>query len=614
MRNKKNKKALVYNIILLLVAFASLTSGIIIINQKQGSLGEVEIGEKQTKIMDSYQEGEKIIYQIEKLGEYNFYKNVIELNKQAGWDKSDCDKYNGINMWTKKQEDDHHKVRKCFPIEYNGDDERKEDISNLKKEFSKTFNKRFNKFLEKEGFEVDNHEFDIKEINETDFSDNTKKKIKFNAKATNPITINIDTLVIQKKTVDEDKNKDIIHKRKFDYAWPVDDGELVSCYGYYGYAKSPNDGIKISVNTGSIVVAVEKGIVFDIGYFCYNDFECDSEHGNFIVIKHEEEDLYTAYTHLSEIGVTEGLPVNKGETIANSNKELGFYVYDNYNDVLKGRGKSPLCYLQEYGMKIKNDGCKSKYNSDTVSKSSYNLLKECENHGLIEIKNNYLEKKEKRENIYKIKPSFSVIVDYNLDDYRKAVNFSNYLLENCSYDNFVKVCIDIINKKEYEEKIKIGTCNEKIKKMSDNFYKERMVNFCYKSDKKFIFGEIPDIDFSLYVPDNAAPIEITDTELNYRKISNYNYIEITWTTLANKGIKDVKSYNIYRSNVPFTDVREAEIINVIRDSNENYYSDELVQPGFTYYYAVVAEDIFDNQLQELSRDAVKSIKIPITTT
>ena len=87
--------------------------------------------------------------------------------------------------------------------------------------------------------------------------------------------------------------------------WPVR-GRVVSKYGA-GNGKS-NDGIDISVPEGTPIKAAENGVVIYAG-------DGLKEFGNTVLVRHENG-LVTVYGHASELKVTRGAKVKRGQDIA----------------------------------------------------------------------------------------------------------------------------------------------------------------------------------------------------------------------------------------------------------------------------------------------------------
>ena len=94
------------------------------------------------------------------------------------------------------------------------------------------------------------------------------------------------------------------------YQWPVE-GEVLARYGKTG--NKFNEGVNIASPLGAPVVAASDGKVVYIG-------KNVEGYGNLIIIKHEN-DIMTAYAHMSEVVVERGAVVKKGESVGAVGKE-----------------------------------------------------------------------------------------------------------------------------------------------------------------------------------------------------------------------------------------------------------------------------------------------------
>jgi murein DD-endopeptidase MepM/ murein hydrolase activator NlpD len=88
--------------------------------------------------------------------------------------------------------------------------------------------------------------------------------------------------------------------------WPVR-GRVISGYGSSGGAKA-NDGIDIAVPAGTPIKAAENGVVIYAG-------DGLKEFGNTVLVRHEDG-LVTVYGHASELKVSRGQTVRRGQEIA----------------------------------------------------------------------------------------------------------------------------------------------------------------------------------------------------------------------------------------------------------------------------------------------------------
>lgn len=555
LKRKTNKKSLIYNIALVLIAFATLVSALIIINQKheQAQKSQV-IGEKQTELFFAYQKGEDILYNIDLLGKYGFYNTISAMNKIGGLQSNECGQYNGANMWNKGDASSNSIILECYPVQ---DD----DVSKLTAEFIAIYNVELNKLFDENQFEVNNHEISVKEIQSKGFEDEATTKMMITAKAKDSVVINLlgETIAAKKD------NKRYIYAEKYKFMLPSSTTVLSSCYGYYGPAGELNDGISFDVSDGGNVNAAADGTISQVSNDCADGKPCTNAHGNYIVIKHSE-DLFTAYTHLSKVSVNVGREIKAGQRIGYSGStssekispQLGFYVYTDEQDVLRGKGVSPLCYFSEnvvgqLKVGIGDYSCQKKY-GEKISKQNPNLAQECMNlkNSVGDVKvsaaglelitddgskfntpvkelltgtsesNEAVEYQQMtQENIptenvgyYSIKPSFSLVIDYNFDGYRKAVEFSKLAVLECSKNIDVKQCAIKISNDKFKNAIKAGICKNNDLDLTKSAAQAmqnlpRTINLCYKTDKTPIFGENFDINFALFIPDKRQEQTIT---------------------------------------------------------------------------------------------------------
>lgn len=101
-------------------------------------------------------------------------------------------------------------------------------------------------------------------------------------------------------------NKPFVATGKVSFDWPVQ-GKIISTYGTHGKGVK-NDGINIAARSGTAIKAAESGVVVYAG----NELK---GYGNLLLIRHEK-DFMTAYAHASDLTVTAGEVVQKGQTIA----------------------------------------------------------------------------------------------------------------------------------------------------------------------------------------------------------------------------------------------------------------------------------------------------------
>ena len=96
------------------------------------------------------------------------------------------------------------------------------------------------------------------------------------------------------------------------FTWPVPASHKITSYfGYRGQptsgASTYHQGIDIGASTGTGIVAANSGTVVTAAY--------STSAGNYIMISHGNG-IYTVYMHCSQLLVSKGQSVSKGEKIA----------------------------------------------------------------------------------------------------------------------------------------------------------------------------------------------------------------------------------------------------------------------------------------------------------
>ena len=133
------------------------------------------------------------------------------------------------------------------------------------------------------------------------------------------------------------KNTKINHKKnKTIFMWPVR-GKIILKYGMIKPGLH-NDGINIAASNGEDVVASRQGKIIYAG----NEIP---GYGNLILIKHDKK-WVTAYAHLSEITITKGAQVKKGEKIGSVGSSGTVNTSQLHFEIRKGkRALNPREYL-----------------------------------------------------------------------------------------------------------------------------------------------------------------------------------------------------------------------------------------------------------------------------
>lgn len=127
--------------------------------------------------------------------------------------------------------------------------------------------------------------------------------------------------------------------------WPVDGREILSYFGrrpnpFSGYGYEIHYGVDIEAPAGAPVYATAGGVVE------YSDFSGEG-FGNMVVLAHEYG-YSTSYAHNSELLVSEGDTVSRGDVIAlagNSGRSTGAHCH--YEVKLNGVNLDPLGFLVE---------------------------------------------------------------------------------------------------------------------------------------------------------------------------------------------------------------------------------------------------------------------------
>ena len=139
-----------------------------------------------------------------------------------------------------------------------------------------------------------------------------------------------DKITKKKNTkINQKKNKTI-------FMWPVR-GKIILKYGMIKPGLH-NDGINIAASNGEDVVASRQGKIIYAG----NEIP---GYGNLILIKHDKK-WVTAYAHLSEITITKGAQVKRGEKIGSVGSSGRVNTSQLHFEIRKGkRALNPREYL-----------------------------------------------------------------------------------------------------------------------------------------------------------------------------------------------------------------------------------------------------------------------------
>lgn len=120
------------------------------------------------------------------------------------------------------------------------------------------------------------------------------------------------------------------------FLWPAE-GRIISSYGPK-QGGLHNDGINIRVPTGTPVVAADNGVVAYAG----NELK---GYGNMVLVRHQNG-YVTAYAHNSDLLVSRGDIVNRGQKIASSGSSGGVTEPQIHFEVRRGaKAVNPMSYL-----------------------------------------------------------------------------------------------------------------------------------------------------------------------------------------------------------------------------------------------------------------------------
>ncbi len=151
----------------------------------------------------------------------------------------------------------------------------------------------------------------------------------------------IGSRIAEKKAALEELKKGILNRREemsvTPSIWPTN-GEVSSRYGLRWGGSEFHPGIDIAAEMGTPVIATADGVVVDSGWNSGGyGYMVDIDHGNGII---------TRYAHNSQLAVTEGMQVKKGEVISyvgSTGFSTGPHLH--YEVRVNGRTVNPENYL-----------------------------------------------------------------------------------------------------------------------------------------------------------------------------------------------------------------------------------------------------------------------------
>jgi len=154
-----------------------------------------------------------------------------------------------------------------------------------------------NTALQKKFFSVANKEYSTQRINIKD-----KRKV-------NPYASDMDRIWAEQKRQKKAKGRYSISAVDVEFLQPTE-GIMTGSFGrrriFNGEVRRPHSGMDIAADEGIQVIAPSKGKVIEIGDFFFS--------GNLVYIDHGQG-MISLFAHLSEIDVTLGQQVNKGDII-----------------------------------------------------------------------------------------------------------------------------------------------------------------------------------------------------------------------------------------------------------------------------------------------------------
>jgi hypothetical protein len=205
--------------------------------------------------------------------------------------------------------------------------------------------------------------------------------------------------------------------------------------------------------------------------------------------------------------------------------------------------------------------------------------------------------------VYEFKPSFSIGIDYNLNDYEVIKEKIEKIIEECQTkqdfvdDENLKTCV------QGETDSYKGLHFEIKPKALIEGKEDRNFAFTASSDEKMPFNDEEIIyQFAAYITDKAPPPKVENVALEKQG----NNVKISWE--ENKAL-DVSKYNIYYNQdlyVPKPDDIFNNINQLLVKETPGTSFELQLEPG-TYCIAVTAVDEAGNEIKE----AVQSVQITI---
>ena len=97
------------------------------------------------------------------------------------------------------------------------------------------------------------------------------------------------------------------------WVFPVSGNYAITTYYSYGHKAID---IYSYNGYGSNIMSANNGVVISANSNCYRgNISCNGNRGNYVIIKHNNDNYYTVYMHLADIYVKNGEVVNSGQII-----------------------------------------------------------------------------------------------------------------------------------------------------------------------------------------------------------------------------------------------------------------------------------------------------------
>ena len=104
----KNKKGVVFNILLVIMVLIVLVYAYVSLNSKMNNMDRA-VGQKAMEVLIDVQEGEKALVYLDYSAKLSLYQAIFDLQSQGGIATVNCGKYYGFNMWNDKND------KSCIP-------------------------------------------------------------------------------------------------------------------------------------------------------------------------------------------------------------------------------------------------------------------------------------------------------------------------------------------------------------------------------------------------------------------------------------------------------------------------------------------------------------------